>query len=296
MCVAVVTGASGFIGKELVKRLIEKNFYVYAIVRNKDKMKDVQNSEYLEIIEIELDDYDRLGKLIKKPVDVFFHLAWDGYGKNKNDMEIQFNNIINSAKILKFLLEEKSKKFIFFSSSHIKRVSKKNNEITTCPYGISKYAFQKISKTFCFNNNIDFNSVFFTNVFGVGDYSNRSTNTILRKIINKEDLDLIDYDTLYDWVYIEDVVDGIMNVVEKGKNYKDYYIGNSVRKFGDIITDVKYTLKSDIKLNFGEFKEDSYIDYEKLHINDLYNDTVFEAKSDFRESILKTAEWVKRIS
>ena len=49
------------------------------------------------------------------------------------------------------------------------------------------------------------------------------------------------------------------------------------------------------QLTFGEISEDTYVDYTKFDLNALYNDTGFECKSDFKESILKTAEWLRSI-
>lgn len=34
---AIITGASGFIGKALCKRLLDEGYYIYAVVRNKEK-------------------------------------------------------------------------------------------------------------------------------------------------------------------------------------------------------------------------------------------------------------------
>ncbi len=44
---------------------------------------------------------------------------------------------------------------------------------------------------------------------------------------------------------------------------------------------------------FGEFNDGANIDYSQRDLDALYNDTGFECKSDFHESILKTAEWLK---
>lgn len=290
----IITGASGFIGKALCKRLLNDGYYVYAIVRNKEKMKDIIENNHLKIIELDLENYIDLWKYIDDKVDYFFHLAWDGvYGENFRNLIIQSENIINSINLLDSIKKIGVNKFIFSTSSHIYRVSKENDDVITCTYGSCKFAFQNIAKTFCYNNNINFNSIFFTNVFGVGDYSNRSTNTIVKKMINNEDLKLINKDTLYDWIYIDDAIYGIMKVIELGKNYEDYYIGNNVRRFEDIIIDVKKAINSDSNLFFGEFEENSFINYDKIDINKITKDIGFYIKTDFMESIKLTRDWVK---
>lgn len=290
----VITGASGFIGKSLCKRLLKEGFYVYAVVRNKMKMKDLIENASLKVIELELKDYVNLWKYINDSIDYFFHLSWDGvYGENFKNLNIQCMNILNSVNLLNVIKKINVDKFIFFTSSHIYRVSKENTNISTCTYGVCKFAFQNIAKNFCYINNISYNSIYFTNVFGVGDYSTRSTNTILKKMIKDEDLKLIDKDVEYDWIYIDDALNGIMSVVNSGRNFEDYYIGNKIRRFKDIILDVKNAVGSNSKLLFGEYFEDSFINYNKIDITKVTKDTGFSVKTDFMESIKLTELWLK---
>lgn len=46
----------------------------------------------------------------------------------------------------------------------------------------------------------------------------------------------------------------------------------------------------------GLLRQDSPsgVDYRNIDIEALYNDTGFECKADFKDSILKTAAWLKR--
>ena len=78
----IVTGATGFIGYALCQELLNNNEYVIAIVRpeskNKDKLKKLQTvntkyRQYLEIIELPLNNLDILYKDIKIQADCFYH-------------------------------------------------------------------------------------------------------------------------------------------------------------------------------------------------------------------------------
>lgn len=63
----IVTGASGFIGKALVKRLLKDNVEVWAIVRDKKKLDNIEITPKLKIIESELKEYKNLeGKINEK--------------------------------------------------------------------------------------------------------------------------------------------------------------------------------------------------------------------------------------
>ena len=56
---------------------------------------------------------------------------------------------------------------------------------------------------------------------------------------------------------------------------------------------MKDILHSKSELKFGEYKDETFVNYTDFDLDALYNDTGFECKSNFRESILKTAEWLK---
>ena len=227
---------------------------------------------------------------------MFFHFAWGGVGNNRDNCELQMKNVNNTIDAINLAIKLKAKRFIFADSSYEYLISKNSNEeIGPCSiYGTAKLCAQKMCKTIAHNNNIEYVGVLFVNIFGIGDKSNRSTNTLLKKIINNEDLDLIAGDNLYDWTYIDDCIDGILCATIKGINNKVYYIGNKPRTFKDIMYDVKDALKTNVNFNFGKYEENSYVDFTQININQLEIDTGFKITSDFKENIKKTYEWLKR--
>lgn len=289
----IITGAAGFIGKALLKYLLKFDYQVFAFVRDKAKMLDI-NSNNLVIIETDLSK-NSLNSQIKHfknlKIDAVIHLAWGGYGKYTNDYDIQIDNIKMSCSVAEFTATINAQQFIFAGSSH-QYLKLKDNYSSV--YGMAKTCAENFIKLIFWKANVNYNTVFFTNVFGVGDYSARTANLFISSLLQGEELDLIQGNSLYDWVYIDDVVAGIKAVLEFGKDKKNYYIGHKhLRTFKDIITDVRNYINPYTNLNFGKYQDDNYIDYQEIDLLALYNDTGFEAKADFKESILKTAEWLK---
>ena len=67
----LVTGASGYVGKNLVNLLSEnKNFNIFAL-QNKKNYKDQKNIKFFKIDLTK----KKIGKIIKDKIDVIFHLA-----------------------------------------------------------------------------------------------------------------------------------------------------------------------------------------------------------------------------
>lgn len=289
----IITGATGFIGKALLKYLLKFDYQVFAFVRDKAKLLDI-NSNNLVIIETDLNK-NSLNTQIKYfknlEIDAVIHLAWGGYGKYTNDYNIQIDNIKVSCNVAEFAVAINVQQFIFAGSSH-QYLKLKDNYSSV--YGMSKTCTENFIKLIFLKSNIKCNTIFFPNVYGPGDSSNHITNIILLKLLTGSNIDLIKGHNLYDWIYIDDVVAGIKSVLELGKDKKSYYIGHKhLRTFKDIITDVRNYINPDTNLNFGKYQDDNYIDYQEIDLLALYNDTGFEAKADFKNSILKTAEWLK---
>lgn len=292
----IVTGASGFIGNALTRKLLANGDEVWAIVRSRDKISNL-DSENLHIIEADFTQYKQLSEMIaEKDFDCFFHFAWQGYGKFTNDFYTQIPNIIYACESAVAAYKLRCKKFVFADSSHefLKRRDEQEQENFCSIYGAAKYAARRMCSAILQNGDTQFMGVLFTNVFGVGDHSNRSTNTMLKKLLAGEDLDLTPKDILYDWTYIDDGVAGVLAALKSDKRNKVYYIGNkNVRTLGEIMTDVKDAVAPLAKLRFGKYPDDAFVDYSLVDMEALYCDTGFECKADFKESIMKTVEWLK---
>lgn len=298
----IVTGASGFIGKALVKKLLKKNVEVWAIVRNKKKLNDIEVTSKLKIIESELKEYKDLDKKISENnFDIFFHLAWDGvYGESFFDYEKQINNIKYGCDALEVARKLNCKKFIF-TGTFVEYEVRQYIENNTCNlriatiYGMSKLSTELFIKTLVNKyKDIEYNIIYPTQVYGEGDKSRMLSRILIENLILGNSPRLSTGNFFYDWIYIEDLIEGIIAVGEKGKNTKSYYIGNKkIYLFKDIVKKVRDIINPKITLKFGEYPDSALIDYDKIDLEELYRDTGFEVKSNFEDTIKKTAKWIK---
>lgn len=71
---AVITGATGVIGRALIEYLLQNNISVLAIIRE-NSIKELPKHPNLEVIECDLQNICGL-EISDKQYDVFFHLAW----------------------------------------------------------------------------------------------------------------------------------------------------------------------------------------------------------------------------
>lgn len=294
----LITGANGFIGRSLTEQLLHNRYQVYAVVRNQNDLIDI-SSDNLKVVVCEFSDYDKIANKVKEKVDIFVHLAWDGYGKETNNLVVQSKNVLVSAVAMEQASVLGVSRFIFAGSSYQYRLEPVMSEekifyIKKNIYGSAKEATTTILCSAAKRYGMEFNSVLFTNVFGVGDYSKRSTNSLLLQLLHQKPIRLIPGNHQHDWTYIDDAVNGIISVMEKGKDGISYYIGaRRLRTFKEIMQDVCDVVFPNADLEFGFFPDDGYIDYSKIDLEILYRDTGFECKADFTDSIRKTAAWLR---
>ena len=145
-----------------------------------------------------------------------------------------------------------------------------------------------------YRGHIGFVKVILTNTFGPGDRSDKAVNTLVRSMLDRKPLRLVEGKRANDWVFIDDTVNGLITAAENGVDFRDYDIGHGeITTFREKIITMRNTLCPSIELPFGTMQENTYIDYSSIDLDALYRDTGFECKADFRKSILKTAEWVK---
>lgn len=288
----IVTGASGFIGKALVKRLLKDNVEVWAIVRNKDKLSDLENNR-LKIIIANFEEYlDLERKITERDFDCFYHFAWDGCGYSSNDYDVQYKNIKYTCDALLLAVKLKCQKFCFPESSH-EYLKDEDGDLSNI-YGIIKTSTKNILKKMSKENNIMYLGVIFANVFGIGDYSNRSANIIIKKLMKNEDLDLIKGDNFHEWTYIDDAINAILIITKEGNSGESYFVGRKkLFTFKEILKIAKEALNSKSRLNFGKYKELSYIDYSEINTELIYKETSFSINENLKENIINLSKWIE---
>lgn len=298
---AIVTGANGFIGKALCRRLLMSGVHTYAIVRDPKTMGEFSNNNNLMVVQGDITDPSSIRKHLKEGgYEVFYHLAWVGTsGKVLAEDSVQIRNIEYSCNMLRLAEELKCKKYIFAGTI---------NELELLPlykaemfipraasiYGISKLTCDFMCKTLAANMNITYNTAIIGSCFGPGDMSWRIHNNFIKGMIEGVQPKLVSGEVWHDWVFIDDVAEMLLAVGDTSINLKNYYIGHrELRRLKDILCEVRDILCEGLELNFGEITDNFKIDYSLVDLNAVYEDTGYECKTDFSLAILKTAKWVR---
>ncbi len=293
---AVVSGADGFIGRALTEELLRRGCSVTALVMDEKAYPEAKRPARLAVTALDFSQYDRLSKIIPADADCFFHLAWAGVsGESYNSDIVQINNVKNSVIAAHSAKERGCGRFLLTGSSHQYLLDSQLKSKKSA-YGLAKQFAIDICGLALSGGDTGLVATYFTNVFGPGDRSSRSTNTLIRKMLAGEAPALIKGDHPHDWTYIDDAVGGMIAAAEKGRDGGSYYVGS--RKpalFRDIVGRVRDVVAPGMALEFGTYALENHIDYTRFDLDALWRDAGFECRCDFDDSIRKTAQWLKEL-
>lgn len=289
--VAIVSGSSGFIGKKLTENLLSSKYFVFGIDISESK---ITHKNYCHI-KTNLNNIEYIKKCIDKKVDYFFHLAWIGVSdNNRNNFDIQMENIKNSYQLLEFCSKINVSKFIYAGSImeyecrdsvfDYKKIVFNNNSI----YGFSKLYSHMITLYYSNVFQIKYNCAMFSNVYGLRRKDVGLISYILNSILSKKIVELSSCTQEYDFIYIDDAVEALRFIAERGENLKEYYIGSKDRKkLKDYITEIIEVLGNENLLYFNEDKKGVHLDYSQFNKAELYS-LGFVNKTSFKDGILQT--------
>ena len=99
---AIVTGATGAVGTALVNKLISEGVETLVLVRKGGRVNKIPSNPLVKIAYCSLDEMADFQNENDEKYDAFFHLAWAGpYGKDRDNMFLQSNNIKNELEAVK---------------------------------------------------------------------------------------------------------------------------------------------------------------------------------------------------
>ncbi|MEG1362236.1 MAG: NAD(P)-dependent oxidoreductase [Lachnospiraceae bacterium] len=297
----VVTGASGFIGRAVVDYLLQKDYFVYAVVRSEEKRTAYGWNKNLSVLECDLKQAEKLLDLIQeKRIDSCIHFAWGGVsGSGKSEYELQIENILNSCKLMDVCGALQCKRFIFASSiaelECMKYMTIGDTKAVSDLYSAAKLSADSMSKILAKNYGIEYISAIISNAYGVGEVSPRLINSMLRKFIHNEAVFLTEGKHCYDFIFIDDVARAFYLISEKGRKGKAYYIGsNHPRAVRDFLMEAGAVVGKQQLLQFGKLDYHGIpLEYDKINLYELQADTGFTPEVPFREGIRLTYDWLK---
>ena len=221
----IVTGANGFIGSSLIKRLVKEKIEVTAIDISFQECR-LPKSELIKEKEISLFDFEELESQIeRKEYDAFYHLAWRGVnGKDKADPLIQNDNIRMTLKCAEIAHKKGCKKFLCAGTVAEQTVNSLESLNVTAGgmmYGVAKHCTHLMVETYCKTIGLPFVWMQFSNIYGPMNKTGNLISYTLGEILSKREATFGPANQPYDFIYIDDLIEGMIRMM----NTEDEFTG-----------------------------------------------------------------------
>ncbi len=300
---AAITGATGFVGKQVVWELLSCGAEVVVFVRDTGKIpKEWENT--VEVVSCGLEelskikpDESRFGK-----IDYFFHFAWNGTsGNNRADIDMQLNNVRYTCDAVCLAAGLGCKRFIYAGSIMEYEVFHLLTKDGCAPglgniYSTAKLTADFMARLTAVKHGIDFINVIISNIYGAGERSARFFNSTIMKMLRNEDIPLTEGKQLYDFIYITDAATMICRAGFYGRKNESYYIGNVVQKpLKEYILQMKKVSGSSSQLLFGKVPfSGEALSYEEFDTKKAERELGYTPCVDFEQGIRNYIDWIER--
>ena len=302
---ALVTGAAGFIGSNLVRRLINEHAIVHILIKkdtNIERLQDIKNDIFIHRINI--DEQIKLSNLIRKnQFKYIFHLAAHGSNSYQTDIrEMISTNIVGLLNLLLALNESNYKAFINTGSSSeygFKNHPMKESDvlIPNSFYSATKGSATLLCQAFVkiFNKPIVTLRPF--SVYGPDEPEKRFIPTAINAFLNNTSINLTPGCERRDFIYINDFIDAYIIAAKRANDIKGEVIniGTGIQYSNDdIVKILEKIFKKTIRVHKGRYPKRSWdsptwvADTKKA--KKLIN---WKAKHTLPEGIAETVKWIK---
>ncbi len=298
----IITGADGYIGRNLINE-ISKRFeddVIYAIVQKDTGI--LKNCDNLKIIECDMKDILSLTNYDLKDADILYHFAWEGVQPEvRKDIEVQMRNIDYSINCLKLAKELGVKKIIFPGSTleyayDNDRINSKAKPSPTCAYSSVKASIRYLAEEYARENDIDFTYVVLASIYSHDRRDNNVVFYTINSLLNKNKPSLTKLEQIWNYVHISDVIEGLILVWKKGKAGSFYAIGSDQNiALSEYINIIYKLIDNGTSLGIGEVPyNNENIPRTYIDLTEIQKDTGYVPKVKFADGIFKAIEQIKK--
>ena len=259
----LVTGATGFVGANLVRRVLQQGYDVHIFTRassNKWRLADVMSK--LNDYTVDLVQTGKLKALIRhvKP-DIIFHLAASGIygGVNLTERKLIENNFWGTVNLVNACRDIDYKCFVNTGSSSEYGPKKHPMKETDVCEPINMYGITKCAATLygSFVAKTEGKPIIGLRLFSpYGPYDDK-TRLVVYSIVNalqNNDLNLANPDAVRDYIYVEDILNLYLKIIDRAYELKGEVFnvgGGSQTTISYIVGKVIELTQSKSKVNWG---------------------------------------------
>lgn len=301
----IVTGATGTIGRALIKVCVEAGYDVLVIVyRKSTRAEELERLPHCTVLRMNMNEYgDGLKEIERQGIPMtgyrmFFHLAWAAsFGAGRENLSLQLRNVEASLDAVQFAKELGCDTFIGAGSqAEYGRTEGVLSETTpTRPetgYGITKLCAGQLTRLACEKLGMRHIWTRILSVYGPFDREETLISTAVNSMLAKDSTSFTPCEQFWDYIYSEDAARAMLLAGEKGESGRIYVIGSGeVHRLRSYVETIARITGYTDEIGFGRRP---YNDKQVMHLQadiSALRELGFQPEVSFEQGIEEIVRW-----
>jgi len=331
MAKILVTGAAGFIGFHLIKRLVARGDIVvgldnlnayYDVTLKEARLAQIQGKEGFSFVRMDLADRDGIEKLFAaESFDKVVNLAAQAGVRYslENPHAYVDSNLVGFVNILEGCRHAKVKHLVYASSSSVYGANTKmpfsvhhNVDHPVSLYAATKKSNELMAHTYAHLFGLPCTGLRFFTVYGPWGRPDMALFLFTKAILEERPIDVYNYGKMRrDFTYIDDIVEGVVRVVDKvavpdpawdsddpdpgtsAAPYRNYNIGNNNPvELMTLIATLEEALGKKAKMNMLPIQPGD-VPATYADVDALIKDVGFKPATSISDGVRHFVEWYR---
>ena len=269
----LVTGSSGFIGKQVVKKLSQSQI----ITDSDDGKIDLQIRE--QVMKID-------------SADIVIHLGGKTPHEEVNWYEYFKNNTSSTLNVLEYCMKNKVKKMIYVSSYVYGNpkycpIDEKHSVNPHNAYTESKYFGERLCQFYCSRTDLNVTILRPFNIFGKSMREGFLITNLFNAAKTGKNINIVNKDSKRDFLHVDDFVDLILKIKDNDFKFEVFNVGSGISySFEDIIKKIETITAKKLNINYVNDKKNFIADI-RADISKIKSKTDLIPKIKFNEGLSK---------
>ncbi|MGV8980213.1 NAD-dependent epimerase/dehydratase family protein [Clostridium sp.] len=300
----LITGASGFVGACLTRRLLKENYKIHVITRDTTDLWRLNGIlKDVEIHNLSLLNSEDVAKLASDiSVDKIYHLATYGGYHYQNKVEDVINtNVIGTFNLFREFSRKGIEMFVNTSSSseYGEKTQPMSEEMIVIPnnmYGASKAAGTILCSTYAKINKIPLVTLRLFSPYGYYDAKTRLIPTVITSCLLGKNIKLSRKDSVRDFIFIDDVIEAYLAASKRLDSHGEVFnIGSGTQyTTGEIASTIVNLIGKDVKIHWEGNLDRQYEPLMWVSDNkSAYEKLNWKPNVEIRDGLNNTINWFK---
>jgi UDP-glucose 4-epimerase len=296
----LVTGASGFLGSHLVRRLLKRDHSLTVLLKPGSDLSRIQDSlPFVRTVYGSLEDVSALSNaLALEPVDAAFHLAWAGVTSDfRNNPEQITRNVSGALNIWDLLQKTGCKTWVGLGSQaeygpYAGVLDEATPPSPVTAYGMAKLTVGRLTAQLCSMSGMRHVWLRLLSAYGPGDDHRHMIPTVIRALLRGGKPSLTAGEQVWDYLYVGDAAEALGVALER--DAKGVFVLSSgqtttIRSAVELLRDY---INPSAEVGFGDvpYASDQVMRLE-ADTTRLQTETGWRPTTDLKTGLQQTVDW-----